>query len=74
MINYHLSVNGSDLYVEDDEDRQEVIEKAYDKGGLRTPGFMSLLGCFESCLMVYKDTKLAWTVKMPNVPIFVSRV
>ena len=34
------------------------------KEGLATPGFMTLMGSFEGYLMVYKDTKLAWTTKM----------
>ena len=40
--------------------------KRYDQGGLRTPGFMIMLGSFEGYLMIYKDTKLAWTTKMAS--------
>lgn len=31
------------------------------------------MGSFEGFLMVYRDTKLAWTTKLPGVPVFVSR-
>jgi len=35
-------------------------------------GFMLLLGSFEGFLLVYKDIKLAWAMKMEVVPIFIN--
>ena len=60
---------GDDLYIGKDEDKAEVIGNAasgkqYGKGGLGTPGFMTLIGSFEGYLNVYKDIKLAWTAKL----------
>lgn len=34
---------------------------------------MSLVGSFEGYIMIFKDTKLAWTTKLANVPIFLMR-
>ena len=34
---------------------------------------MTMIASFEGYLMIYKDTKLAWTTKMPSQPIFVDR-
>lgn len=59
--------------MQEDEDPRQVIDRAYDRGGLKTPGFMSLIGSFEGYIMIYKDTKLAWTTKLSNVPIFLMR-
>jgi len=52
-----------DIYVEEGQNAEELIEKA-DREGLKTPGFMSVLSSFEGYLMVYRDTKLAWTAKL----------
>lgn len=60
MINFHLRRNGEDIYVDDGEDLNEIIDsaasKSFDKGGLKTPGFMTMLASFEGYLMIYKDT------------------
>lgn len=34
---------------------------------------MTMLASFEGYLMIYKDTQLAWTTKLPSVPVFISR-
>lgn len=34
---------------------------------------MTMIGSFEGYLMVFKDTKLAWTAKMQTQPIYVDR-
>jgi Bardet-Biedl syndrome 9 protein len=72
FLTYHLPVNGADIFVEDGEDKREVIDRA-DHDGLKTPGFMIMMGSFEGFLMVYRDTKLAWTTKLPGVPVFVAK-
>ena len=51
----------------------DAAVKRFDEGGLRTPGFMTMLASFEGYLMIYKDTKLAWTTKLQNVPIYVNK-
>ena len=70
-MTYHLAGMGDDLYVGKDEDKAEIIGSAANDS-LITPGFMTLLASFEGYLNVYKDTKLAWTAKLPNQPIFVK--
>lgn len=76
FLPYSLKTMGADIYVAPSEDRSVVIDNAltkdFDKGGLMTPGFMTLLASFEGYLMVYKDIKLAWTVKMQTPPVFVN--
>jgi len=77
LIPYHLRGSGNDLYLEPEEDVDELIYRAgvsrFDQGGLRTPGFMTLMSSFEGYLMIYKDTKLAWTTKLSTIPIFLER-
>jgi len=74
---YHLDGIGRDLYVAPGEHLDDIITQArmkrFDQGGLKSPGFMTLLGSFEGYLLIYKDTKLAWTTKMATQPIFVDR-
>ena len=76
ILAYSLRTMGDDLFVAPGEDKSQIIDNAltkpYNKGGLQTPGFMSLVGSFEGYLNVYKDIKLAWTAKLQTQPIFVA--
>lgn len=72
MVNYHLKSIGADLYVEEDQNLAKIIDNA-DRDGLDTPGFMTMMSSFEGYLMIYKDTKLAWTTKLPSVPVYIGR-
>ena len=63
LITYHLRSEGDDLIVDAETSKEEIIDRAAIEG-LKTPGFMTMLGSFEGYLMVYKDTKLAWTTKL----------
>ena len=68
MINYHLNRNGTDIYAETPEEviriMDNAIDKRHDDGGLKTPGFMTMLGSFEGYIMIYKDIKMVWTTKL----------
>jgi hypothetical protein len=71
-----LKNEGDDLYVDEgpnkEREKSAIIEAAAtSRDGLKTPGFMTLMGSFEGYLMVYRDTKLAWTTKLQALPIFV---
>ena len=63
LITYHLRSEGDDLIVDQGDSVDDVIDEAA-ISGLKTPGFMTMIGSFEGYLMVYKDTKLAWTTKL----------
>jgi len=76
FLTYHLKNEGDDLYVDEgpnkEREKAAIIEAAAtSRDGLKTPGFMTLMGSFEVYLMVYRDTKLAWTTKLQALPIFV---
>jgi hypothetical protein len=77
LTTYHLRDSGADIFVENEEELDDIImnagSKRFDQGGLRQPGFMILLASFEGYLMVYKDTKLAWTTKLTTPPIFLYK-
>ena len=49
MINYHLAVNGADIYVEEGKSVKRIIDRA-EQDGLSTPGFMTMVGSFEGYL------------------------
>ena len=53
FITYHLRNDGKDIFPEIDSVRNLV-----------TPGFMTLVSSYEGHIMVYQDTKLAWTAKL----------
>jgi len=67
---------GEDLYCPSKQDKAKLIDhaltKPYNKGGLSTMGFMLMLASFEGFLLIYKDIKLAWAMKMELVPIFLD--
>ena len=58
--------------MEPGEDIDDVIDNA-ERKGLQTPGFMTMIGSFEGFLMIFKDTKLAWTAKMQTPSIFIGK-
>ena len=62
FITYHLRTDGNDIFPE-----------VHGKQNLTTAGFMTLVSSYEGYIMVYQDTRLAWTAKLLVPSIFIDK-
>lgn len=67
---YHLQKSGADIYEDEMRNRGQVMTDARENGSLETPCFMTMMGSYNSFVMIYKDVRLVWASKTQTPPIF----